>query len=305
MVAGVANDAGASTDASFWLLSAPALQSNAGPTAFDLLTPTDVDTVTILLPTLTWASSTDAILGYTISYELTWADNSGFTSPTVVSDLADTTYTFATPLTNSGVYYWKVKALDGNDNETECTQGTAGWSFTAYVAPPTAFNLTAPADADSVGLFPTLDWEAATGAGISYELTWADNSGFTSPTVVSNLDTNSYTFETALTNNQVYYWKVKAVDTLTSETNCTQAPDGWSFTAYVAGPSAFNLTSPSDGGSVSTTPTLDWEEATGAGVVYELTWADNALFTGATVVSDLDTNSYTFTGGLSNDRSSP
>ncbi|MDK9699913.1 MAG: T9SS type A sorting domain-containing protein [bacterium] len=244
LVAGVGNDTGSSTDAAFWLFDAPALQSNANPTAFDLLTPADSVNVA-LTPTLTWEASTDTLLGYEVTYELTWADNSAFSDCTVVADIAAETYTFGTDLANDQIYYWKVKALDGTGYETECNQAPDGICFFTYVH-PTAFNLLTPADSASVSLTPTLTWEAATdtvaSSAITYELTWADNSAFSDCTVVTGISGESYEFTSGLVVGGMYYWKVKAIDADGNETLCEQDPDGWCFFTPEPPPDALSVT---------------------------------------------------------------
>jgi hypothetical protein len=133
LVAGLANDASSSTDAVFWLFSAPQLQSNPNPTAFNLTSPTDSSTLANATPTLTWEASTDTLLGYTIHYELTYANNSGFTSAAVVSDIATNSYTFSSNLPLATTYYWKVVAQDGTGYERACAQSPDGWRF---ITPP-------------------------------------------------------------------------------------------------------------------------------------------------------------------------
>jgi len=139
LVAGLGNDASASLDAVFWLFNVPQLQSDANPTAFDLTSPADSTTLATATPTLTWEASTDTLLGYPIHYELTYANNSSFTSPTVVSDIATNSYAFSSNLPLATTYYWKVKALDGTGYETECNQSPNGWRF---ITPPNPFYIT-------------------------------------------------------------------------------------------------------------------------------------------------------------------
>lgn len=146
LVAGLANDASASTDAVFWLFNVPQLQSNANPTAFDLTSPADSATLATTTPTLTWEASSDTLLGYPIHYELTYADNADFTSPTVVSNIATNSYTFSTNLAMATMYYWKVKAQDGTGYETDCNQSPAGWRF---ITPPNPFYITLDSDVAS------------------------------------------------------------------------------------------------------------------------------------------------------------
>jgi hypothetical protein len=260
LVAGLANDASASVDAVYWLFNIPALQSNANPTAFDLTSPTDSATVSSASPTLDWEASTDTLLGYTVHYELTYADNSGFTSPTVVSNIDSNSYTIDSVLTLATTYYWKVKAQDGTGYERDCNQSPDGWRFITPATPPTAFDLTSPADSTRTSsLMPTLNWEAATdtifSSTVTYELTYADNAGFTSATVVPNLSTNSYTFGSNLAVETMYYWKVEAKIDSTYSRDCNQSPDGWRFLTPLAPPDPVSITLSTD--VASTVPYYD------------------------------------------------
>ena len=138
--------------------------------------------------------------------------------------------------------YIKVMAdstilVAGQANDASSTDAVF-WLFTVpqlQTNPnPTAFNLTAPTDSFSIpSARPTLTWEASQdtllGYTIHYELTYSTHSNFSSPTVVTNITTNSYTFTSDLTLESTYYWKVKAQDGTGYETNCTQAPNGWRF----------------------------------------------------------------------------
>ncbi|HEY3296690.1 MAG TPA: T9SS type A sorting domain-containing protein [bacterium] len=260
LVAGVGNDASASIDAVFWLFNVPQLQTNPNPTAFNLTAPADSALLTSVTPTLNWEASTDTLLGYTVHYELTYATDASFTTPTVVSNIATNSYTFGADLPFATMYYWKVKAQDGTGYEQACTQSPNGWRFITPPAPPTAFDLTSPADSSTVNTTtPTLHWQASTdavfGGTVHYELTYATDASFTTPTVVSNIATNAYTFGTALPLGTMYYWKVKAQVDTTYERSCNQAPGGWRFLSPPMPPDAFYIMLNSN--VASTTPYYD------------------------------------------------
>ena len=62
-----------------------------------------------------------------------------------------------------------------------------------------------------------------------------------------------------MSNNQIYYWQVRAVNAGGN----TLADTGtyWSFTTIVASPGAFNKTSPANAATgVAINPTLSWAD---------------------------------------------
>jgi hypothetical protein len=101
----------------------------------------------------------------------------------------------------------------------------------------------------------------------------------------------------ALPDDVVIYWKVKAVDTGDLETWSLQ--EDWSFTVSIPEPPLpFSLLSPGDGDTVTTrTPTLSWEAATdpdpGDVVTYTLYIADNPEFNPQIIFPDIEETSYT------------
>jgi hypothetical protein len=80
------------------------------PSQFNLLSPHDGDFVSST-PTLDWEDSTD---DETVTYDLWYATKTCFEPHYEVNDLSESTYTFSEgELTEGEIYYWKVKATDG------------------------------------------------------------------------------------------------------------------------------------------------------------------------------------------------
>jgi hypothetical protein len=218
-------------------------------------------------PTLSWGSSSGAT-----SYEYCYATATGCTSWTSVGT---STSVGLSGLLNNQTYYWQVRAVNAGGN-TQANSGTY-WSFTTVVAGPGAFAKTSPANgATGQSLTPTLSWGTSSGA-TSYEYCYATATGCTSWTSVGTATSVGLS---GLSNSQIYYWQVRAVNAGGN----TLADSGtyWSFTTVVAGPGAFAKTSPSNGATgVATNPMLSWGSSSGA-TRYEYCYATTTGCTGWT-----------------------
>ena len=221
------------------------------PVAFNKTSPASGATNVAINTTLSWAASSNAT-SYEYCYDTsndsacsgTWTSTAGTTSP-------------ALALSNNMTYYWQVRA----NNSGGTTMASGGyWNFTTIVAPPAAFNKSSPSNAaTSVALNPTLSWAASSGAS-SYEYCYATTTGCTSWISLGNVTSIGIS---GLTNNQVYYWQVRAIN----GGGTTPANTGtyWSFTTVVAAPAAFNKTGPANAATgVAINPTLSWAASTGA-----------------------------------------
>ncbi|MFC1637769.1 hypothetical protein ACFL1W_01980 [Candidatus Margulisiibacteriota bacterium] len=134
---------------------------------------------------------------------------------------------------------------------------------------PDAFSLLAPADDTiNVSLSPTLDWEDSPDPDpddlVSYRLEIDTVDTFDSPEVYNDIDPSQFSIPMTLDNGQTYYWRVYAND-LCEPANETVSDEVFSFTTIEecsTPPGAFSLLAPADSsGSVSTTPTFDWQDS--------------------------------------------
>ena len=254
------------------------------PGAFTKTSPTNGAIGVATNPTLSWGTSSGAA-----SYEYCYAITTGCTSWTTTGTA---TSVGLSGLSNSQIYYWQVRAVNTNGN-TQADSGTY-WSFTtAAPAPPGAFNKTSPANgAISQPTNPTLSWGTSSGA-TSYEYCYAITTGCTSWTSVGTATSVGLS---GLSNSQIYYWQVRAVNLGGN----TLADSGtyWSFTtAAPAPPGAFNKTSPANGAvSQPTNPTLSWGTSSGA-TSYEYCYA---ITTGCTSWTSVGTATSVGLSGLNN-----
>jgi VCBS repeat-containing protein len=239
----------------YWSFTTAALTP---PGIFGKSLPADAATSVATTPVLSWGTSSNAT-SYEYCYAITFGCNSwisvGASSSASLSGLS-----------NEQTYYWQVRAV----NAGGITLANAGtyWSFTTVVTPPGAFSKTSPANgATGVATTPTLSWGTSSGAA-SYEYCYATTTGCTS---WISTGTATSAALSGLSNEQIYYWRVRAVNA--GGSTLANAGVYWSFTTVVTPPGAFSKTSPADAATgVETTPTLSWGTSSGA-ASYEYCYA--------------------------------
>jgi hypothetical protein len=203
----------------YWSFTTAALTP---PGIFSKLLPADAATSVATTPVLSWGTSSNAT-----SYEYCYATTFGCTS--WISVGASTTATFS-GLSNEQTYYWQIRAV----NAGGITLANAGtyWSFTTVVTPPGAFSKTSPANgATGVATTPTLSWGTSRGAA-SYDYCYATTTGCTS---WISTGTATSAALSGLSNEQIYYWRVRAVNA--GGSTLANAGAYWSFTTAVKPPS--------------------------------------------------------------------
>ena len=101
-------DSDANTDSTIRSVSVNA----RAPQAFDLISPTNYDTVKTFTPTFTWHSAIDTDPGDTVRYRLRYSKSQWFYSPDTIDVGMDTTVTLSDSLQETKRYYWQVDAFD-------------------------------------------------------------------------------------------------------------------------------------------------------------------------------------------------
>ncbi len=226
---------------------------------------------------LDWSESADNVTGtkeYIVEYS-TAADFSGATSQTVTAGTLDLTDL------SDGVYHWRVKAVDNNDNESAWSSGT---DFTIDItAPDVPGSLDASVSENDV----SLDWDDSadnvTGTKeyvIEYTIA-ADFSGATSQTVTAG------TLDLTDLSDGVYHWRVKAVDNNDNESAWSNGSD---FTVDITAP---DVPSSPDASVTGNDVALDWADSTDnvTGIKeYVVEYTTAADFGGATSVNSMTSN---------------
>jgi len=228
-------------------------------------------------PTFTWNPVTD---GQTYQFQLDTV--STFASPDV--DVSDTggslVYTLNSALPSDGLYYWRVRAVNANNEP-----GT--WSalryFTLDTTPPLPPILSLPVDnASGIRSIPVFSWSSSSGA-VAYQLRIDDSSDFSSSIVTTPdgseipgtpLAVTSYK-PTGLAILTPYFWQVRARDVAGNWGN-------WSSSRVITIlppiPAAPVLTSlPIKAVTNNTTPTFAWNAAAG-GVTYHFQLDNQSTF---------------------------
>jgi len=228
------------------------------PAAFSLLTPGSGDTCWTGDTTITWEATTDPDPNDNITYKVWWATDANFTQNLDSASTTGTTRNLAN-LIDDETYWWKVRAQDEN---TEGTWSDETFTINVFIPDvPNAFSLTSPDDGVTCWTGDTtLTWETATdsdpGDAITYKVWWATNSAFT-----QNLDSastnNTQQNLTGLTDDETYWWKVRAQDNYTVG---TWSDETWSFEVYIPeNPATFVLSSPPNNSQVhDDTVTVVW-----------------------------------------------
>jgi fibronectin type 3 domain-containing protein len=215
--------------------------------------------------TLSWGSSAGAS-----TYEVQVSTSSGF-SPLVYSTTGLTgTSVQPTGLTNSTLYYWRVRAV----NAGGASAYSAAFSFTTVIALPDPPTLVSPGNgAAATTTSLTMSWSAAARAS-SYDLEVALDAGFSNIRASAfGLTSTSHQVDNLLPLTQ-YFWRVKANNAGGSTISGT-----WQFTTRPAIPAVPVLVAPLNGATgVPLTPTLTWNPSSGA-VGYQMQIATSNAFT--------------------------
>jgi len=170
-------------------------------------------------------------------------------------------------------YYWRVNATGPGGTGNWSQQ----WTFTTQSAPPITPVLVSPLNgATNISLTPTLNWNNVPNAGF-YRLQVSTTNTFSSTVIdVTGLVNTGYAIQPGnLLNNTQYFWRVNATNTGGTSDWSTV----WNFTTIIAAPLSPNLLLPVNGATgVSTTPTMDWSDVSGASN-YHLQISFNNTFT--------------------------
>jgi hypothetical protein len=234
-----------------------------------------------------------------------------FNSPEInVSGLTNTSYTPTTPLTANTWYYWRVEAVDGQNNHSGFSLPRSLYispGQTQDTTPPPVPALMSPADGSSTANpTPTFTWGSVSDpSGVTYSLQVDNDISFNSPEInVSGLTNTSYTPTTPLTANTWYYWRVEAVDGKGNRSGFSLPRSLYispGQTQDTTPPPVPALISPPDGSSTTNpTPTFTWGSVSDpSGVTYSLQVDNDINFNSPEInVSGLTNTSYTPTTPL-------
>ncbi len=249
------------------------------------LDPTDGSSTTDTTPTFRWTAVAGAD-----KYQIQIADSAANLAGSSTVDAPGASYTPTTALTNLLTHHWRVRAVD-SEGQPGAWSGSS--SLQVEIGAVSGLN---PTDGSSTtDITPEFSWSAVAGA-TRYEIQIADSEANLeiNPTVDDkNVSGASYT-PTALTNLQMYHWRVRAVD-------------GEGQAGAWSGTQTLNINfdtvsglNPANGSSTTDiTPEFGWTAVAGADK-YEIQIADSeSALEGSPAVAVSDT-SYTSTTALTN-----
>ena len=248
------------------------------------LNPANGSTTTDITPEFSWT----AVVGAT-RYEIQIADSAADLSGSSAVNVPGTSYTPTTALTNLQTHHWRVRAVDG-DGQFGAWSGASSlrveWGTVSGLNPANGSSTT-----DTT---PEFSWTAVAGA-TRYEIQIADSAAdLAGSQSVDVNDGTSYTPTTALTNLQMYHWRVRAVDG-------DGQPGAWSGTQTLnVNFDTVSGLNPANGSTTTDiTPEFSWTAVAGADK-YQIQIADSAANLAGSSTVNVPGTSYTPTTALTN-----
>ncbi|HHN81460.1 MAG TPA: PEGA domain-containing protein [Methanomicrobia archaeon] len=255
--------------------------------------------------TFSWSEVTGAY-GYLLEID----DQQPISSSPVYSQVVsgESTTSFEVPVSfTDDTYYWRVSAVDNEDNTTGVYSSVR--SFSVDSTPPGTPSLSSPANNATIGdTSPTFSWQSVSDAE-SYKIEIATASDldvdgsfvganvvYTYPTS-GQLTSTTHSIGTDLDDGEEYYWHVMAFDAAGNEGDWSSTR---SFEIDTSLPTAPTLNSPSNGATIDdTTPTFSWGVVT-SGCTYTLRYSTSSTCPAnstTTEISEITGTSYTIPSG--------
>jgi len=271
-----------------WSVTLSFTVDTQAPNAPGLLIPGNGDTTGDSAPTFDWTTSTGAS-----QYQLQVDDSAAFGSPAI--DVAPTVseHTPTSPLIDN-LYYWRSRARDAAGN---WSNWSATWSFSVDTGPscqtPAAPVLVSPSSTSLINdNTPAFNWNTAVYAA-EYQLHVDEDPAFASLTIDHATSTTNHTPTAGLPDNG-YYWRVRGHNNSDGCDLYGPWSSVWTLNVDTQPPATTDLLSPANGVSTcNRTPTLDWDEPTGA-IRYRLQVDDNVDFGSTLLDVELVNSFYTF-----------
>ena len=177
--------------------------------------------------------------------------------------VASTFYTPSDALEDNNLYYWNVSVTD--QLGLSYTTPTQTFVVNTQDDLPSDFALLSPENESMVAnLSPSFFWDESfdidyLGSVIGYDFYIGTSNDLSDVTPIQ-VNTNSYTLQSQLEEDQIYYWKVAAI----SDNGLETLSECWSFytNSENSAPSEFSLVSPEHQSEVTTLqPLLNWSES--------------------------------------------
>ena len=212
-----------------------------------------------------WRASTGAT-----SYEVQWTTDKKFEVGIDKAAGIVSTFYAVGGLSGNTDYYWRARA----NGPQGSSAWSAIWGFRTASSGLSKPTLVSPQDMSAnVPANVQLLWNSTPGA-VSYDLQWTTNKKFEAGIAeVRGVNTLFYSLG-SLTSSTDYYWRVRA----NGAQGSSEWSAIWSFTTAKSQLAQPQLVSPDDGAkNVSTSPTLDWTNVSGA-LSYSLQYTTDSKF---------------------------
>ncbi len=146
---------------------------------------------------------------YADSYQLQISDDVEFSNLVLDTLMIDTNYTMSFVLSESKVYFWRVRAT----NQISESSWTAAWYFTTGIKPYQPVLVLPAQNSSGIELKPKLDCEnVATAESYLFELGLDPN--FTNPIISYSTNESEYQVSADLSYSTDYFWRVRAENTV-------------------------------------------------------------------------------------------
>jgi hypothetical protein len=228
--------------------------------------------------TLIWKKAIGAA-----TYHLQIATDSGFAATFLVDSAVVDTSKSVGGLANNTKYFWRVRAKN--------PVGVSSWSlrrnFVTFAAALQAPVLRSPADGTGgQPVAPVLRWQRVSGA-LKYRIQISVNSDFSTISSQDSGLTDTSKTLSALANNTVYFWRVRAENA----TGFSNWATPWYFTTILAAPQVPSLVSPVDAATgLQLSLVLTWNKAAGAATYSVQVASDTGFSTGIIAADSLLTD---------------
>ncbi len=179
------------------------------PAVPSLLAPADSASLSVYTPTLDWND-----VANTAKYQIQVATSSSFSDTSLVYfkyvPKETSNFTPLDPLASNATFFWRVRAYNAAGQYSL-------WSSSRHFhtkLPATA--LISPGNAGTAAAPVTLQWGSVGGA-TGYTVQVSTSASFSSTVVNKTVTAASYTITSSLTKGKVYYWRVQAKGTYSSD----------------------------------------------------------------------------------------
>ncbi len=279
-----------------YAVSPSASPSDHVPSTFSLIGPADYSIATSTPVVFTWNASSDldVSVGDSLSYRIYYSTDSSFATAVTQINYTGTNLGVDLSAYEDMTVYWRVDAIDLDNNVTHSTPYSRSIRIKTYNNPPGPFNLSAPLnDIILPTATPTLTWTASTdpdpGDIVSYQVDLSTSQNFAVVISSQFLSSPSYTTP-QLIENATYWWRVWATDSALKVMSNTTGY--FRVNAVLEAPFAFNLSTPTDS-MIFTTTTVNFSWAPtyspdpDSSVTYDLSLSQVANFSSSITITGL------------------